>query len=147
MPKHALNTKTRYMMTKLILWNPIIIVIVVGFPALWPAIETRAQQPLIQPRSGGETHISDRELRMFAKAYAEIHGVVAAYEPSLQTSRDPEQVERIMQEAEHKIERLLEAHAFTADSFLKIAAVINADDELRMKTLAMINEERKKTRA
>ena len=49
-----------------------------------------------------------------------------------------------MQEAEQQIEKLLAAHAFTADSFLKTAIAINADDELRQKTVAMINEERKK---
>jgi len=131
-------------MKKFIRWN--LVFIVVGWPALWPAIKTRAEQPSLQLRSTGKTQIPDRELRTFAKAYAEIYGIVAAYEPSLKAPRDPKQVERIMQEAEHQIEKLLEAHAFTADSFLKTAMAINADDELRQKTVAMINEERKKAR-
>ena len=131
-------------MKKFIRWN--LAFIVVGLPALWPAIETLAEQPSLQLQSGGKTHISDRELRTFAKAYAEIYGIVAAYEPSLKARRDPKQVERIMEEAEQQIEKLLEAHAFTADSFLKTATAINADDELRQKTVAMINEERKKAR-
>ena len=131
-------------MRKLIQWN--LVFVVVGLSGLWPAVQTWAEQPSPQLGSGGKTHISDRELRTFAKAYAEIYGVVTAYAPSLKASRDPKQVERIMQEAEQRIEKLLEAHAFTADSFLKTALAVSADDELRQKTVAMINEERKKVR-
>lgn len=131
-------------MKKFIRWN--LVFIVVGLPALWPAIETGAEPPSLQLGSGGDTDISDRELRTFAKAYAEIYGIVAAYKPSLTAPGDPRQVEKIMQEAEHQIEKLLEGHAFTADSFLKTARAISTDDELRQKTVAMINEERQKMR-
>ena len=104
-------------MKKFIRWNLVFIVfILVGLP-LWPASETRAEQPSLRLQSGGKTYISDRELRTFAKAYAEIYGIVAVYEPSLKAPREPKQVEKIMQEAEQQIEELLEAHAFTADSF------------------------------
>lgn len=91
----------------------------------------------------GSAQISDKELAAFARAYTEVQQIRAHYEPSLQKTKDPKETERIQREANAKLKKTLEKQGLSVDRYNKIYAAVNANEELRRKTLKMVDQERK----
>jgi hypothetical protein len=92
-----------------------------------------------------QTTISDKELAAFAKVYAEVQQIRAQYEPSLQKAKDAKESERLQQEANAKLKKTLDNRGLSVDRYNKIYAAVNANEELRRKTLKMVEQERRKS--
>jgi GTP1/Obg family GTP-binding protein len=93
----------------------------------------------------GSTQISDKELAAFAKAYAEVQKIRAQYEPSLQKTKNPKENERIQREANARLKKTLDKQGLSVDRYNKIYAAVNSNEDLRRKTLRMVEQERKKS--
>lgn len=93
----------------------------------------------------GSPQISDKELAAFARAYTEVQQIRAQYEPSLARTKDPKETERIQREANAKLKKTLDKQRLSVDRYNKIYAAINANEDLRRKTLRMVDQERKKS--
>ena len=89
--------------------------------------------------------ISDKELAAFARAYTEVQQIRAEYEPSLANTKDPKQTERIQREANAKLKKTLDKQGLSVERYNKIYAAVNANENLRRKTLRMVDQERKKS--
>ncbi|MBI4526530.1 MAG: DUF4168 domain-containing protein [Deltaproteobacteria bacterium] len=86
-------------------------------------------------------NVSDIELKAFAKAYIEIDKIRSAYEPALMGAQNPEQAVNLKKEATTKMEAALEHQGLTGERFVMIFQSVNADPELRGKTLKIIEDE------
>jgi len=104
-----------------------------------------AQQPLAQQGAGQPVKVSDKELKAFAKAYVEFHKIRQRYEPALSKAKDAAEKEKIQQEGNSKVKEAVEKQGFTVESYNRIFAAVNANEELRKKALKLINEERKRS--
>ena len=89
--------------------------------------------------------ISDKELAAFAKAYAEVQQIRSEYEPSLQKTKDTKESERLQREANAKLKKTLDKQGLSIDRYNKIYAAVNANEDLRRKTLKMVEKERRKS--
>ena len=92
-----------------------------------------------------QTTISDKELLAFAKAYVAVQQIRSQYEPPLQKTKDSKESQRLQQEANAKIKKTLDKEGLTIDRYNKIYSTVNANEELRRKTLKMVEQERKKS--
>ena len=90
-----------------------------------------------------QTHVSDKELKVFVKAYVETQKIRLAHEVALKNSREPEETQKIQREANEKLEKSLKEQGLTVKSYNRIFAAVNGNDELRKKTLKLIEQERK----
>ena len=107
-------------------------------PLPFPAF---SQQPY-----GQETEApAEMQLRSFAKAYVEVEKIREAYEPQLSATPDPQKAREIEQEAISKIGEVIVKEGLTLDSFNQIVQTANANDDLRKRIVALINEEKKKS--
>ena len=112
------------------------------FPRILPL--ARAQEvPQKQVSQQGD-NISDKELGTFAKAYVEIQKIRLTYESSLGNVQEPEERQKIQQEGDSNIEKVLEKERLQPETYNSIFTVVNSNDELRKKVLKMIEEERGK---
>ncbi len=119
--------------------------VLIGLLSLWFAPEAHGQQPPPQQGSGQQVNVSDKELRAFAKAYVEFHKIRQRYEPSLSNAKDPAEKERIQQEGNSKVKEAVEKQGLSVESYNRIFAAVNANEELRKEALKLIDEERKKS--
>jgi hypothetical protein len=88
--------------------------------------------------------ISEKELQAFAKVYTDVQRIRLEYEPSLQKTKDPKQIQRIHQEADARIKETLDRQGLTVERYNQIYAAVNNNEELRRKTLKRVEQERKK---
>jgi GTP1/Obg family GTP-binding protein len=93
----------------------------------------------------GSPPISDKDLAAFARAYTEVQQIRAEYEPTLRKTKDAKQSERLQQEANAKLKKTLDKQGLSIDRYNKIYAAVNANEDLRRKTLKMVEQERKKS--
>ncbi|HEV8344814.1 MAG TPA: DUF4168 domain-containing protein [Candidatus Binatia bacterium] len=130
-------------MKKIISWR-VMLAALVGLLSL-PFALAHAQQAPAQQGSGQPAKVSDKELRAFAKAYVEFHKIRERYEPAMSKAKDSAEKEKIQQEGNLKVKEAVEKQGFTVESYNRIFAAVNGNEELRKKALKLINEERKKS--
>lgn len=116
----------------------------IGLLLLGPTPATSAQEPSRQQPAAQQADVSDKDLKAFVKAYVEIQKIRLAYEPSLENAKGPEESQKIQKEAESKVEKVFKKEGLSVESYNRIFTTVNGSEELRKKTLKLIEEERKK---
>lgn len=98
-----------------------------------------SQQTQNEPKVVGET-----ELRSFAKAYVEIEKIREAYgtQISQNDNQDAAKNKAIEQEAVTKIHDVITKEGLSAQTYSDIVQTANTNDELRMKLVQLIEEEK-----
>jgi hypothetical protein len=107
-----------------------------------PMVQT--QDKPTEHRSG-QTKVSDKELRAFAKSYVEFHKIRAEYEPALDNAQDPQEKAKIEQEALAKFGKAVQKQGLTVEGYERIFLAVNSDEKLRREAIRLIEEERKQT--
>ncbi len=104
---------------------------------------TGAQESPKQKPSAEQANVSDKELGVFVKAYVETQKIRLAHEAELKNSRDAEESQKIQREGNSKLQKALEKHGLTVQSYNRIFSAVNGNEELRKKALKLIEQERK----
>lgn len=89
------------------------------------------------------SNVSDKDLRSFAKAYADYHKIRQAYEKQIISTQDPKQKERLQREGDSKVSKALEKQGLTPQAYNRLYSAVNSNEQLRRKALKMIDEERR----
>ena len=110
----------------------------------FPSI-THAQDLPKQTQSAEPTKLSDKDLRVFAKAYVAYQKLRQTYEPRLNRAKDPKEKEQIQREGDLKVKEALEKQGLTPQSYNWLFAAVNGNEQLRQKALKLINEERSRS--
>jgi transcription-repair coupling factor (superfamily II helicase) len=121
------------------------VVIVYAGLALSSVAAIEAQGTSADRRASSPTEVGDKELRSFAKSYIEFHKIRMEFERALSQASDPQEKNRLEQEAVAKFGKAVEKHGLTAESYLRIFQTVNANDAIRQKALQFIDEERKRS--
>ena len=121
------------------------VVIVYAGLALSSVAPIEAQGTSADQRASSPTEVGDKELRSFAKSYIEFHKIRMEFERALGQASDPQEKNRLEQEAVAKFGKAVEKHGLTAESYLRIFQTVNANDAIRQKALQFIDEERKRS--
>jgi len=111
-----------------------------SFPSSTHAQDLPKQTPSAEP-----TKLSDKDLRAFAKAYVEYQKLRQTYEPRINRAQDPKEKEQIQREGDLKVKEALEKHGLTPQSYNRLFAAVNGNEQLRQKALKAINEERSRS--
>jgi hypothetical protein len=99
---------------------------------------TDAQEAMRErPVQLGES-ISEEKLRAFARAYVVLQQIRVEYEPTIQTVRDPNEMTRIRQETNSRIEQVLQRQGLDAESYAKIFTAVSSDEKLKQRTIEFI---------
>ncbi len=123
----------------------VVLVAMMGLLSPYLSALTHAQEPPKRSAPSPQATVSDKELRAFAKAYVEFHKIRQAYEPSLKNAQDSKERQKIEQEANSKIEKALEKEGLTTEKYNRIFVAVNGNEELRKKTLGLIDRERRRS--
>ena len=115
---------------------------------LWaPAINAQIQrQPpaaeqSVQP-SPPQKEVSDQELQAFAKAYVGIEKVKELHQASLKNVQDPQQIQKLQQEADSQIDKTLKTQGFTNESYQQTLTAVTRKNTLTKKAFDLIKKER-----
>ena len=95
--------------------------------------------------SNPQRDLSDNELGAFAKAYVQVHKIRSKYGPSLTRAKDAKESKQIHREANAKIKDALAKQGLAVQSYTRIYSAVNDDEGLRRRTLALIEQERKRS--
>jgi hypothetical protein len=87
--------------------------------------------------------ISERRLREFAKTYVAFQRIRQAYEDAAKESRDVQEQRRAQHEALIEIDAALQKQGFEPQAFAQILQNMDTDEALRVKTMKLIEEERR----
>ena len=104
----------------------------------------QAQEKSKDLRTSQPTAVGDKELRSFAKSYIEFHKIRMEYEPALNKASDPQERNKLEQDAVAKFGKAVEKQGLTLESYFRIFQTVNANETVREKALKLIEEERKK---
>jgi len=121
------------------------VVLVLGLVFLSLPPLTDAQDLPKQSQSAEPTKLSDKDLRVFAKAYVAYQKLRQTYEPRLGKIQDPKEKQKLQQEGDAKVKKALEQHGLTPQSYNRLFAAVNGNEQLRQKALKLINEERSRS--
>jgi hypothetical protein len=91
---------------------------------------------------GQEASVTEKDLAAFVKVYVEIQKIRSEYEPALKETQEPQQRQKIQQEGEAKLNAALAKQGMEAENYNRIFGAVSADEELRKKTLKLIEQER-----
>jgi len=105
----------------------------------------RAQDPPKQTSSAEPAKLSDKDIRAFAKAYVAYQKLRQTYEPRLGKIQDPKEKQKLQQEGDAKVKAALEQQGLTPQSYNRLFAAVNSNEQLRQKALKLINEERSRS--
>jgi GTP1/Obg family GTP-binding protein len=75
----------------------------------------------------------------------EVEKIRQTYEPRLKQSKDPEEGKQIQNEAVSKMQETLTKEGLNEQSYGQIFEIARADEDLRQKLVAFINEEKQKS--
>jgi hypothetical protein len=117
------------------------VAVLVGLGITAPAVAQESKQA----SAPAQKNFSDKDLKSFAKAYVEYHRIRQTYETRLNNIQDPKEKEKIQREGDSKVSKALEKQGLTPDSYNRLFAAVNNNEQLRKKTLKMIEEERKQS--
>lgn len=101
-----------------------------------------AEKVRAEESSKQQLTVTDNQLRAFAKVYAEAEKIRQAYESRLEEAQSPEESKQIQTEALSKMQGVLTKQGLTEESYLQIFEIARADQALRRKVIAFINEEK-----
>lgn len=110
---------------------------------LYGAGTARAVETPAKPSDASQ--LSDKEIKAFAKAYADYQKIRRTYAPALEQAKDPAQKRQIEQEANAKIKRSLDAQGLSVARYNQIFAQVNSNPPLRKKVLQQVEEERRRS--
>lgn len=113
------------------------------FLNLPPFIHAQALQK--QTQSVEPTRLSDQELAAFAKAYVAYHKLRQTYDARIEKAQDSKEKEKVQREGDLSVKEVLEKQGLTPESYNGLFAAVNQNEQLRQKTLKMINEERSRS--
>jgi hypothetical protein len=101
-----------------------------------------AKQGRAQESPKQQLNVSDTQLRAFAKVYVEVEKIRQAYEPRLKEAKNAQEGKQIETEAVLKMQGALTKQGLTPESYTQIFEIARADEGLRKRLVALINEER-----
>ncbi len=113
------------------------------FLALAASARLWSPPALAQESRGASANVSDKDLRNFAKAYADYHKIRQSYEKRINATQDPKEKERLQREGDAKVSKALEQQGLTPQAYNRLYTAVNNNEQLRRKALKMIDEERK----
>jgi hypothetical protein len=102
-------------------------------PPLADAQEAMRERPV----QLGES-VSEEKLKAFARAYVVLQQIRLEYEPTIQTVRDPNEITRIRQETNSRIEQVLQKQGLDVESYAKIFTAVSSDEKLKQRTIEFI---------
>jgi hypothetical protein len=111
-----------------------------SFPQFTHAQDLPKQSPSTEPAK-----LSDKDLRAFAKAYVAYQKLRQTYETRLNKAQDPKERAQIQREGDSKVKEALEKQGLTPQSYNRLFAAVNGNEQLRQKALKAINEERSRS--
>lgn len=106
---------------------------------------TSAQETSNRASASGLSSVSDKDLRAFVHAYVEYHKIRQTYEAQLGRVQDPKEREKLEREGDSKVKQALEKQKLTPESYNRFFSAINGNEQLRRKTLKLIDEERRQS--
>ena len=104
-----------------------------------------AQQPPSGQPGSAQTKVSDDDLRAFVKVYVETQKIRQEYEPPLQKTPDPEKSRSIENAANAELKKSLAKQNLTVAQYNRIFSQVNNDEQLRKRTLKLVEEERQRS--
>jgi hypothetical protein len=107
--------------------NKTVLGMTMGLLILWVAPVIPAQvSPEPKPASK-QANINDKELKAFAKAYAEYHKIRQEYEPAINNAQDPKEKQRLQDEGNAKLKKVLDKEGLSPDTYNRIFNAVNTD--------------------
>ncbi|HYA29378.1 MAG TPA: DUF4168 domain-containing protein [Acidobacteriota bacterium] len=106
---------------------------------------TIAQESSHRESASGLARVNDKDLRAFVHAYVEYHRIRQTYEAELAKVHDPKERAKIQGEGDAKVRQILERQNLTPESYNRLFSAVNGNEQLRRKTLKLIEEERNRT--
>ncbi len=91
--------------------------------------QTQAAPPAIQP--------SDQQLQRFASASQKVSGVVDEYRPKVDAAKSDAAKQKIVQEADAKMVKLVQADGLSVEEFNGIGRAVQQDPQLKQRLMSM----------
>lgn len=98
-------------------------------PASQSPSQTQAAPPAIQP--------SDQQLQRFASASQKVSGVVDEYRPKVDAAKSDTAKQKIVQEADAKMVKLVQADGLSVEEFNGIGRAVQQDPQLKQRLMSM----------
>lgn len=98
-------------------------------PATQPPPQTQAAPPAVQP--------SDQQLQRFASASQKVSGVVDEYRPKVEAAKSDAAKQKIVQEADAKMVKLVQADGLSVEEFNGIGRAVQQDPQLKQRLMSM----------
>ena len=98
-------------------------------PATQSPPQTQAAPPAIQP--------SDQQLQRFASASQKVSGVVDEYRPKVDAAKSDAAKQKIVQEADAKMVKLVQADGLSVEEFNGIGRAVQQDPQLKQRLMSM----------
>lgn len=95
-----------------------------------------------QEQPHGQIVVGEPELRSFARAYLEVEKIRESYGSQISENKDPDKHKAIEQEAVTRIHEVITKEGLSAQAYTDIVQAANANDELRVALVQLIEEER-----
>ena len=108
-----------------------------------PALAQQASQPQgqaqAQPRMAPPPAIqpTDQQLQRFASASQKISGVVDEYRPKVDAAKTDAAKQKVVEEADAKMVKLVQADGLSVDEFNGIGQAIQQDPQLKQRVMSM----------
>ena len=107
-----------------------------------PALAQQASQPQgqTQAQPGMAPAVkqpSDQQLQKFASASQKISGVVDEYRPKVDAAKSNEAKQKVVQEADAKMVKLVQADGLTVEEFNGIGQAVQQDPQLKQRVINM----------
>lgn len=112
-----------------------------------PGAVSFAQQRPGTQQDSSSAEVNDNELRSFVRAYVDNQRIRQRYEPELEKTSDPNRNRQIQDQANEDLKKSLARQNLTIDEYNRIYKQVNSDEQLRQKTLKLVEQERSKASA
>ena len=113
-----------------------IVVLVTGFAAAPAIAQTEGQ---MRPPSAS-VQPTDAQLQKFVQAAEKATAVAEEYRQKVEAAPDDEARQKMIQEAEARMERIIVADGLAVDEFMNINEAIQRDSRLRERVMELANE-------
>lgn len=124
---------------KAFLSGAILVAGLVTVPAM-AQTEGQVQPPVAVPPPAATIQPSDAQLQKFVQAAEKVSEVAEEYQPKVSASPDNDTRQKIIQEADEKMARLVMADGLTVDEFIAINQAVEQDPQLRQRVIDMVNK-------
>jgi hypothetical protein len=99
-------------------------------PASQTPSQTQAAPPAVQQPS-------DQQLQRFASASQKVSGVVDEYRPKVEAAKSDAAKQKIVQEADAKMVKLVQADGLSVEEFNGIGRAVQQDPQLKQRLMSM----------